>query len=146
LGRLESIQKLDGSQVLAEKKDSSKGYDDDVDWDVGDSDKENWVPGTNRPNSRRPHKVTSQVQRPALQETGIKNRSTVDDLALAANGKRVRGFRGARAPLNKEGGVKVAGKLDAEVAAFMSGSGPASREDDLDCIQGLLSLSQGAWR
>lgn len=146
LGRLESIQKLDGSQVLAEKNHSPKGYDDDVDWDVGDSDKENWVPGTNRPNSRRPRKATSQVQRPALQETGIKNRSTVDDLALAANGKRGRAFRGARVPPNKEGGVKVAGKLDAEVAAFMSGSGPASREDDLDCIQGLLSLSQGAWR
>ncbi|KAB8338915.1 hypothetical protein FH972_021855 [Carpinus fangiana] len=43
---------------------------------------------------------------------------------------------------------------DAEIAAFMgrraSASGGAVRggrdEDDMDCVQGLLSLSQGAWR
>ena len=36
---------------------------------------------------------------------------------------------------------------DDEVREFMRGSGrKEAAEDDLDCIQGLLSLSQGNWR
>ena len=40
-------------------------------------------------------------------------------------------------------------RTDPEVEAFMEGhrrSASASEEDDLDCIQGLLSLSQGNWK
>ncbi|KAK3722396.1 Homeobox protein yox1 [Vermiconidia calcicola] len=40
-------------------------------------------------------------------------------------------------------------EADEELAAFMQGapkSNRISREDDLDCVQGLLSLSQGNWR
>lgn len=40
-------------------------------------------------------------------------------------------------------------EADAELAAFMRGGrkeSKASGDDDLDCIQGLLSLSQGNWR
>ena len=33
-----------------------------------------------------------------------------------------------------------------DVSAFMGGDGNANEAEDLDCIQGLLSLSQGAWR
>jgi len=36
---------------------------------------------------------------------------------------------------------------DDEVREFMRGNGrKEAAEDDLDCIQGLLSLSQGNWR
>lgn len=40
-------------------------------------------------------------------------------------------------------------EADPELAAFMGGarkSNSISSEDDLDCVQGLLSLSQGNWR
>jgi hypothetical protein len=34
-------------------------------------------------------------------------------------------------------------EADAELAAFMKGG---RKSEDLDCVQGLLSLSQGNWR
>ncbi|KAJ5808463.1 hypothetical protein N7474_009732 [Penicillium riverlandense] len=85
--------------------------------DDGDSDKENWVPGTRTSN-----------------ETN-RNRG----LGIMTNGKRNRPF-----PNGNQN--KAPPELSADVSAFMSGDGGASQEDDLDCVQGLLSLSQGAWR
>jgi hypothetical protein len=80
-----------------------------------------------------------------LKENGLRKNTTVDDLALAAGGKKGRATRGLRGS-NKENDFSNPGKIDAEVAAFMSKTGSSSRAEDLDCIQGLLSLSQGAWR
>ncbi|KAL1964160.1 hypothetical protein VTN77DRAFT_7248 [Rasamsonia byssochlamydoides] len=138
LGRLESGQKLDASQQLAKKglttSGSFKESEEDIDLQLGDSDKENWVPGTQLSNPRRSRRGVSQIQRPVLRDTGMSNKNTSDD------GKRERALR------NKQNEINLPPKLDDEVKAFMSGSGASSREEDLDCIQGLLSLSQGAWR
>jgi hypothetical protein len=37
-------------------------------------------------------------------------------------------------------------KVDQDVDKFMRGEVSPSKKGDLDCIQGLLSLSQGTWR
>ncbi|KKA20663.1 Homeobox transcription factor [Rasamsonia emersonii CBS 393.64] len=110
-------------------------------WQLGDSDKENWVPGTQMSNPRRSRRGASQMRRPVLREAGMSsNNNAVDD------GKRERALRTLRDNANKQNEIKLPSKLDDEVKAFMSESGASSREEDLDCIQGLLSLSQGAWR
>jgi hypothetical protein len=144
LGRLESGQRFDASRQSGKKGRSTSGSfkenDEDIELELGDSDKENWVPGTQLSNRRRPRRVGSQIRRSVLRDANMNNKNTVDDLALVSSGKRERGLRAIR------GNSNLPPKLDDEVAAFMSGPDASSREEDLDCIQGLLSLSQGAWR
>lgn len=143
LGRLETTAKSITSNALSNKLQSvgkaTKGDPADIDWDVGDSDKENWVPGTRQSIRRRHRRATSQIQRKVLADAGSVNRNGVDELALAAEVSRER-MTSNTSTENTQSQTK----LDAEVAAFMSGA--VSREEDLNCIQGLLSLSQGAWR
>jgi hypothetical protein len=149
LGRLESVQKTshithDSSGGL--KSTNKTGKEGVRHWDLeaGDSDKENWVPGTSRrPDPRRHQRAKSHTQRSVLKENGIRKNTVVDDLALTKNGRLYRGPRGSK---DVKGSSQTAAKLDAEVAAFMTKTGSSSREEDLDCIQGLLSLSQGAWQ
>lgn len=129
LGRLETDRNRANSKLS--KSMSSKLHKPDFELDPGDSDKENWVPGTRssqvrrRPNPNAPRSVLRDANR---------NRG----LGLMTNGKRNR-------PLGA-GAQGKASDLSAEVSAFMSGGNGGSQEDDLDCVQGLLSLSQGAWR
>jgi hypothetical protein len=152
LGRLESVQRVGladrypGKAQQAAGKASSKDQTEELEQDAGDSDKENWLPGTQeRAAPRRHRRVASHAPRAVLKENGLRKNTTVDDLALAAGGKKGRATRGLRGS-NKENDFSNPGKIDAEVAAFMSKTGSSSRAEDLDCIQGLLSLSQGAWR
>lgn len=144
LGRLESSQKVDAFQQPVKQGLSTSGSfkesEEDLEWQLGDSDKENWVPGTQMSNPRRSRRGASQMRRSVLREAGMSNNNTVDD------GKRERALRTLRDNANKQNEIKLPSKLDDEVKAFMSESGASSREEDLDCIQGLLSLSQGAWR
>ena len=134
LGRLETERNrsLNQSSKPSKRLTSQPGKQD-LDLDAGDSDKENWLPGTRAtPIRRRP---ASQVQRPALREAN-RNRG----LGIMPNGgKRNRPFAlGTQA--------KAPTELSADVSSFMGGNSGGSQEDDLDCVQGLLSLSQGAWR
>jgi hypothetical protein len=149
LGRLESAQQTSNlkngltTRVQSTSK-AAKGSAEDLSWEVGDSDKENWMPGTQRRAvSRRHARALSHTQRPILKENGVRRNTVVDDLALAKNGRFYRGPRGNK---DMKEMSQAPTKLDAEVAAFMSKNGSSSREEDLHCIQGLLSLSQGAWR
>jgi hypothetical protein len=151
LGRLESGQRagladqFSGKTPQAAGK-ASKNRGEELELDAGDYDKENWLPGTQeRAAPRRHRRVTSHAPRAVLKENGMRKNITVDDLALAAGGTKNRISRGLRGS-NKENEVLHPGKIDAEVAAFMSKTESSSRAEDLDCIQGLLSLSQGAWR
>ena len=112
----------------------------------GDSDKENWVPGTQRSNNRRrqPQSQSSSVGPRAVlgENTSVVSHATdfgsthnqSNNVARQRHKKRI----GAQ---NKEN-VEV----DQEVSKFMGGSSLPRGEEDLDCVQGLLSLSQGAWR
>ncbi|OQE19931.1 hypothetical protein PENSTE_c014G04316 [Penicillium steckii] len=134
LGRLETERNrsLNQSSKPSKRLTSQPGKQD-LDLDAGDSDKENWLPGTRAtPIRRRP---ASQVQRPALREAN-RNRG----LGIMPNGgKRNRPFASGTQ-------AKAPTELSADVSSFMGGNSGGSQEDDLDCVQGLLSLSQGAWR
>lgn len=149
LGRLESVQKAshlahDSNGGLQSIHKAGKEGVERGDLEAGDSDKENWLPGTyRRPDPRRHQRAKSHTQRSVLKENGIRKNLVVDDLALTKHGRLYRGPRGSKDVRNSS---HTAAKLDAEVAAFMTKTGSSSREEDLDCIQGLLSLSQGAWQ
>lgn len=143
LGRLESnrgnsMGNISGnplklSKVLANTKKDSE------DLEYGDSDKENWVPGTRMSNIRR-RTTTSHNTRPVLKESNGRSGRVNQNLGTA--GKRSRLHQG---PQQRKASAPEVGS---EVSSFMAGNGggSASQEEDLDCIQGLLSLSQGAWR
>ncbi|PGH00944.1 hypothetical protein GX51_05493 [Blastomyces parvus] len=135
LARLESGHKLSTSTI-------GEGA---MDYHTGDSDKENWIPGTQMSAARR---VTSNKQKARrgvlqnpnqIQDTG--NRQVTDST------KTQRGHRGRllkhpnpdTTPEDGEDETEISyGELD-EISRL-------SQDEDLDCIQGLLSLSQGAWK
>jgi hypothetical protein len=132
MGRLETGRNKANMNTLKPAKPLfSKSGKSNLEMDAGDSDKENWVPGTRSANIRR--RNTSHVSRPALRDANL-NRG----LGISTNGKRNRSLQ--------SGSQGKAPELSAEVSAFMAGGSGDSQEDDLDCVQGLLSLSQGAWR
>lgn len=151
LGRLESNRNPMGnasgngnpvkiSKVLANAKKDTE------DLEFGDSDKENWIPGTRVSHVRR--RTTSSSQRPVLRESNGRDGSKTNQTP----GKRSRlsQVQQQRKPLGSGHGTSTS-DLGPDVSAFVaggggSGSGSGSQEEDLDCIQGLLSLSQGAWR
>jgi hypothetical protein len=134
LGRLET-ERNRGSPYQVSKLSKnmiSKSGKQDLELDPGDSDKENWIPGTRSTQSRR--RTTSHVPRPVLRDANRKS-----GLGIVSGSKRNRQY-----PSGVQG--KAGPDLSAEVSAFMVGGAGGSQEDDLDCVQGLLSLSQGAWR
>ncbi|KAF3490741.1 uncharacterized protein GIQ15_00258 [Arthroderma uncinatum] len=98
----------------------------------GDSDKENWLPGTQTTGTRRRRpQPTTQPQHRVLQTSGDARRE----------GNRIIG-RGPTTPRKGQGRHR-----NDENKGKPSASGSGSNQvEDLDCIQGLLSLSQGAWK
>jgi len=128
LGRLET-ERNKPSNLPSKLSKSNKP---DLELDPGDSDKENWVPGTRSSQVRR--RTTSHAPRQVLRDANTNRR-----VSAIGNGKRNRPY-----PTGTQG--KVPTELSADVSAFMSSGTGGSQEDDLDCVQGLLSLSQGAWR
>lgn len=143
LGRLESnrgnpMGNISGNPLKLSKVLTNTKKDSE-DLEYGDSDKENWVPGTRMSNIRR-RTTTSHNTRPVLKESN--GRDSRVNQNLGAAGKRSRLHQG---PQQRKASAPEVGS---EVSSFMAGSGggSASQEEDLDCIQGLLSLSQGAWR
>ncbi|KUJ22720.1 uncharacterized protein LY89DRAFT_680839 [Mollisia scopiformis] len=111
----------------------------------GDSDKENWVPheggGGNR--TRRPL-PSSRPDKQANPRAVLGDNHNVPTHATNFGGRKNR----KRAPVetnifeDQENTVEVG----EEVEKFMRGEVSPSKKGDLDCIQGLLSLSQGNWR
>ncbi|OJD16973.1 hypothetical protein AJ78_02907 [Emergomyces pasteurianus Ep9510] len=117
-----------------------------IDFCAGDSDKENWIPGTQMSAARRaPKKQRS--RRAVLQKPNrIGDGQNTKKLPVADSNKTQRGFGGGFANPNpspadedgNDGTEKSNGRPD-ELSRL-------SQDEDLDCIQGLLSLSQGAWK
>ncbi|KAK2879985.1 hypothetical protein FQN49_000678 [Arthroderma sp. PD_2] len=134
LGRLEtdpldttSITKLGSSKDNGSYKSKSK-----TDVHNGDSDKENWLPGTQTAGTRRRRpQPTTQTQHRVLQTSGGSRRE----------GNRIIG-RGPMTPRKGQGRHR---NDEDKGKSSVSGSG-SNQVEDLDCIQGLLSLSQGAWK
>jgi hypothetical protein len=138
LGRLETGQKNTHLARSSLKKPSIKESNDDVDLQVGDSDKENWLPGTQTSGVRR-QRVGVPSQRSALTDGA---RTQPDRGARATGSDECQDVHGG---MTKGWKTTSARKVDEEAMVFMPTSDGSDQNEDLDCIQGLLSLSQGAW-
>ncbi|EAA61126.1 hypothetical protein AN5048.2 [Aspergillus nidulans FGSC A4] len=139
LGRLESGRKALGEKFPSTLK-NSKSAKDDLELEAGDSDKENWIPGTRVSQSRR-RTVSSHTHRPVLKDSNGRDGRPHD---ASTSGRSRWSQPSHRKTVGPSKSLSMSG-LEGDVSAFMGGNA-ASQEEDLDCIQGLLSLSQGAWR
>ncbi|KLJ05590.1 hypothetical protein EMPG_10923 [Blastomyces silverae] len=126
------------------KVSTSKMGEGAMDYHTGDSDKENWIPGTQISAARRAPSNKQKARRGVLQKRNkIQNTS---NRPVTGSNKTQRGYRGRLLNPNADttpedgddGAEKSFGDLD-EISRL-------SQDEDLDCIQGLLSLSQGAWK
>lgn len=103
----------------------------------GDSDKENWEPGTQMSNPRRRGPAGLQRVNRILEESlHVPSQSSSLD-ALMSRQSSAKSSRNEKWNSSSEG--------DEEVAAFMGEDAPRE-EEELDCVQNLLSLSQAAWQ
>lgn len=124
----------------------------------GDSDKENWSPGdgvilrrispfhdvrrplpnsaANKSNARRTGRVLQDHTGPVI-FSGNRART------MPAMGRR---DSGKDMTIFEDGQSSPARKDTHEVEKFMRGEVSPSKKGDMDCIAGLLSLSQGNWR
>lgn len=143
-GRTQPVPKVTAKK-LGGKGASNEPSSANASFILADSDKENIDPGGNLARDATPH---SQVEkkRIGVPILGV-SRKTNSQLTDRRGRGRKRGLE-KELLMRDDGGMEC----DEEVEDFMrrqpsgtQGSGPAV-EDDLDCIQGLLSLSQGAWK
>ncbi|KAH6709194.1 hypothetical protein BKA61DRAFT_659158 [Leptodontidium sp. MPI-SDFR-AT-0119] len=110
----------------------------------GDSDKENWVPREGGGNPRRrPLPSGRSDKRPQSRAVLGENNNIPSHADFGGNRNRKR--KPAVEPAIFEDSEKNA-EVGEEVEKFMRGEVSPSKKGDLDCIQGLLSLSQGNWR
>ena len=111
----------------------------------GDSDKENWEPGRQVSNVRRPRAPKAESFRRILQENShMPSHSTSLDAVLNREDRTPRRQHCSSEDRSRQ--EKEDPEVDEEVAAFMGERSVSGKEEDLDCVQNLLSLSQGAWR
>lgn len=145
VARLQSVTGNVQKQVVTPKGKADKLPTPSTldDYYSGDSDKENWVPGT-RMRSRRAANLhpSNQTQRAVLGES---QRSPSQSSSLEALMNRENlSPRPSRVKQASTGQGATVPEFDHEVTAFM---GQSSEEpEDLDCVQNLLSLSQAAWQ
>lgn len=111
----------------------------------GDSDKENWLPDENSGNAQRRSGLTGRQQKPNRRRILVdSSTSKIHTSALLGQKTVQQKSATSDTSLFKVGDDKR--KADPEVERFMRGEVSPSKKGDLDCIQGLLSLSQGTWR
>lgn len=107
-----------------------------------DSDKENWTPDREYPSSQP-------ARGNPAPGGGKSSRSVLGEKASAGNTMRQRRTQpsAGKPSLGRGGkGENANPEADPELAAFMKQRSSISEEGELDCVQGLLSLSQGNWR
>ena len=118
----------------------------------GDSDKENWEPGT------RSRDLERQEIHPIPEpEVGTQSRVLQENTRLPSHSMslgnllnrdnvhpRHRAKRTVNDLVNQYDKENIA--VDGEVSKSMRRESLPEPEDELDCVQNLLSLSQGAWR
>ncbi|KAH7417354.1 hypothetical protein BKA64DRAFT_657716 [Cadophora sp. MPI-SDFR-AT-0126] len=110
----------------------------------GDSDKENWLPREGGGNPRRrPLPSGRSDKRPQSRAVLGENNNIPTHADFGGNGNR------KRKPVVEQAifeDPENAAQVGEDVEKFMRGEVSPSKKGDLDCIQGLLSLSQGNWR
>ena len=115
----------------------------------GDSDKENWEPGTRSRVQRRrpgPNPVPSSraVQAVLEESLRIPSQSTsLDRLMERENAAPSTASEGGAGSSKKRDGDDVE---DGDFTALTATSQLPRESEELDCVQNLLSLSQGAWQ
>ncbi|KAL9023561.1 MAG: hypothetical protein Q9196_007128, partial [Gyalolechia fulgens] len=119
----------------------------DIFADGNESDKENWAPGSqvSLAPRRRHHPSGAPSRAKVLRENPYMPSQSTSLNPRTGNAGNSHTRRAP--PLGKENKDRNA---DDQVEAFMTGGnaivGDDDDEEDLNCVQGLLSLSQGAWR
>ena len=127
-----------------EKK--SKGVSRSAIWQEyeGDSDKENWEPGSQSSNPRKRRPGHSHQAACVLEES-FRVPSQSSSLEAMMNHQSTTSRRSTTKSSSSEEKENSGPEVSDEIAAFMGESGPRGVED-LDCVQNLLSLSQAAWQ
>ncbi|OAA82531.1 Homeodomain-like protein [Akanthomyces lecanii RCEF 1005] len=115
-----------------------------------DSDKENWSPdedgNATGAGARRPlPAVSTKPKNPRRLGRGVLQSRSPGKLGSRANTapSRPRGMKDS-VDIFEDEATRVS--RDADVEKFMRGEVSPSKKPDMDCVAGLLSLSQGAWR
>lgn len=120
-----SLARLQSVDIDCNKENDKSSLSQAARSPSGDSDKENWAPGT--------HSSQHPLRRP---NTGSNTRPVLADnpsMLSYASGLHSQGHKGLR---------RIDGKENREPVLVSS----KAKGSDFDCVQGLLSLSQGAWR
>jgi hypothetical protein len=113
----------------------------------GDSDKENWAPSENgvAPSRRRPlpsGKTTKSIPRAVLGDnTNVPSHA----VNFGGPGKKSRKNKNKNIAVDILEDQENVPNQGGEVEKFMRGAVSPSKKGDFDCVQGLLSLSQGNW-
>ncbi|PBP19587.1 homeobox domain-containing protein [Diplocarpon rosae] len=147
-GSMSSVARLEDSSM-----NPSKGFQDPPGFNkhspmpspAGDSDKENWLPHENRSNPRRRPLPSGRTDKRAKSRAVLGDNHSIPSHALDFGGTRSRERKQVaehRIFEDQEDNAEVG----AEVEKLMRSAVSPSKEGDLDCIQGLLSLSQGNWQ
>lgn len=113
----------------------------------GDSDKENWEPGTQSISNRRQQMNQSRSsvrnRRSILTENDHFPSHTTRHESLMNQNVRLSHRREIMSP---RGGKQKVAPIEGKVAQATEELPLPREEEDLDCVQNLLSLSQSAWR
>jgi len=112
----------------------------------GDSDKENWVPGENGSDSRRRLLPFGKINESFQPKVVPGDKYTMPLQAINIGGDKNKRRRGAYIVPTVFEDLGNDYEVGEEMQKFMRGEVSPSKKGDLDCIQGLLSLSQGNWR
>ena len=112
----------------------------------GDSDKENWLPSEDGGNARRRPLPSSRSEKSASSRAILGDNLNIPSHAVHFGGGRHRKRKSADIEPNIFEDQENVKRVPEEVVKFMRGEVSPSKKGDLDCIQGLLSLSQGNWR
>ncbi len=150
LGRAtSSLARLQGTAKSSSKREqetSGIGKDGLMRSPSGDSDKENWVPHEGGGNSRRRPLPSSRACSQSNMRTVLGDNHNVISHAVNFGSGRNRKRKAANTAPSVYEDPDNAPDVPEEVEEFMRGEISPSKKGDLDCVQGLLSLSQGNWR
>ncbi|KAI2640473.1 hypothetical protein GGS26DRAFT_538325 [Hypomontagnella submonticulosa] len=147
-------------EVLEPEKKPGKGSLSVILSPSGDSDKENWSPdedGNPHPSSRRALPSPKMPAQSLVSKNPRRVGRVLGEQDGAAKRSLLLGNRANTAPLGKAKEAPMAifedkenagrpKRDDADVEKFMRGEVSPSKRPDMDCVAGLLSLSQGNWR
>ncbi|KAL8709596.1 MAG: hypothetical protein Q9220_005688 [cf. Caloplaca sp. 1 TL-2023] len=131
--------------ITATHKHKSSSYLDLLD-QLNDSDKENWTPGTQI--SVSPHRHARQRVHDngiLVENAFIPSHSSSLDVLMSASGGGNKGSRKG-AKMGESGPTRGKENDQTGLGGEAVEGGVVEEEGDLDCVQGLLKLSRGAWR